>query len=108
MNQEIYKRIALLLVNGYSRQSIVNKILSGDLVAKEVTEAIANKWIDEASKLLEVDIGEDAKYNYSRLLNIYKGCMDKRDYSNALKALKELQQFKDLNQDKEITIKFVK
>lgn len=106
--QEIYKRITQLLINGYSRQEVLNRLLAGDIVAREVTEQIANKWIDEAIKLLEIDIGEDTKLNYSRLLNIYKGCIDKRDYANALKALKEIQQYQSDSKDSEVIIKFIK
>lgn len=106
--EEIIKRIAQLLVRGYSRGEVFLKLLSGEIYSGNITEELANKWIDKAEKSLEVDIGKDNELNYIRLLNIYQGCIDKRDYANALKAWKELKDYKNSNGDKEITIKFVK
>jgi hypothetical protein len=39
---------------------------------------------------------------------LYQGCLEKRDFANALKAWKEIKEFKSGIEDKEITIKFVK
>lgn len=108
MKEEIIKRLAQLLVKGYTRGELVLKLLSGEITTKPLTENLANKWVDEAEKLLDIDIGQDAKLNYARLLHIYQGCLEKRDYSNALKAWKEIKEFKGGVQDKEITIKFIK
>ena len=108
MKEEIIKRLAQLLVKGYTRGELVLKLLSGEMTTKTLTENIANKWVDEAEKLLDIDIGQDAKLNYARLLHIYQGCLEKRDYANALKAWKEIKEFKSDIKDKEITIKFIK
>lgn len=108
INQEIIKRLAQLLVKGHTRGELVLKLLSGEITTKPFTENTANKWVDEAESLLDVDVGQDAKLNYARLLNVYQGCLEKRDYANALKAWKEIKEFRGGVQDKEITIKFIK
>nr|DAZ31066.1 MAG TPA: hypothetical protein [Caudoviricetes sp.] len=35
--------------------------MSGEITTNPLTDSIANKWIDEAEKLLDIDIGKDAK-----------------------------------------------
>lgn len=108
MKEEIIKRLAQLLVKGYTRGELVLKLLSGEITTKPLTENLANKWVDEAEKLLDIDIGEDQKLQYARLVNLYNLCLEKRDYANALKAWKEIKEFKSDIKDKEITIKFIK
>lgn len=108
INQEIIKRLAQLLVKGHTRGELFLKLMSGEITTNPLTDSIANKWIDEAEKLLDIDIGKDAKLQYARLLNLYQGCLEKRDFANALKVWKEIKEFKSEIEDKEITIKFVK
>ena len=108
MKEEIIKRLAQLLVKGHTRGELFLKLMSGEITTNPLTDSIANKWIDEAEKLLDIDIGKDAKLQYARLLNLYQGCLEKRDFANALKAWKEIREFKDGVDDREITIKFVK
>lgn len=108
INQEIIKRLAQLLVKGHTRGELFLKLMSGEITTNPLTESIANKWIDEAEKLLDIDIGKDNKLQYARLLNLYQGCLEKRDFANALKAWKEIREFNNGVEDNEITIKFVK
>ena len=109
MNEEIVYRVAQLLANGYTRKQCINQLLAGRIVNKPMTESGANKIVDQAYSMLDVDIGEDSKLNYSRLINLYQLCLDKRDLKTAQAVLKEIRAFnQNKSSDEEIVIKFVK
>ena len=56
MKEEIIKRLAQLLVKGHTRGELFLKLMSGEITTNPLTDSIANKWIDEAEKLLEDSI----------------------------------------------------
>lgn len=108
MKEEIIRRIAALLISGFTIKQAKDKLIRGDIANQEFTEKLADKYVKEAIELLDTDVGEDQKLQYSRLVHLYNLCLDKKDYANALKAWKEINEFKSDIKDKEITIKFIK
>lgn len=108
MREEIVRRIAALLVSGFTVKQAKDKLIRGDIANQEFTEQLAEKYVNKALELLDTDVGEDQKLQYARLVHLYNLCLDKKDYANALKAWKEIKEFKSEIEDKEITIKFVK
>lgn len=108
MKEEIIRRIAALLLSGFTAKQAKDKLIRGDIVNKQFTDQLADKYVDEAIELLETDVGEDQKLQYARLVNLYNLCLEKKDYANALKAWKEIKEFKGGAQDKEITVRFIK
>lgn len=108
MREEIVRRIAALLVSGFTVKQAKDKLIRGDIANQEFTEQSAEKYVNKALELLDTDVGEDQKLQYSRLVHLYNLCLDKKDYANALKAWKEINEFKGGVDDREITIKFVK
>lgn len=108
MKEEIIRRIAALLLSGFTVKQAKDKLIRGDIVNKQFTDQLADKYVNEAIELLETDVGEDQKLQYARLVNLYNLCLEKKDYANALKAWKEINEFKGGVQDKQITIKFLK
>lgn len=108
MKEEIIRRIAALLISGFTIKQAKDKLIRGDIANQEFTEKLADKYVKEAIELLDTDVGEDQKLQYSRLVHLYNLCLDKKDYANALKAWKEINEFRGGVQDKQITIKFIK
>lgn len=108
MKEEIIRRIAALLLSGFTVKQAKDKLIRGDIVNKQFTDQLADKYVNEALELLETDVGEDQKLQYARLVNLYNLCLEKKDYANALKAWKEIKEFKSGIEDKEITIKFIR
>lgn len=108
MKEEIIRRIAALLLSGFTAKQAKDKLIRGDIVNKQFTDQLADKYVNEAIELLETDVGQDQKLQYARLVNLYNLCLEKKDYANALKAWKEINEFKGGVQDKQITIKFLK
>lgn len=108
MKEEVIKRLAALLLNGFTIPQAKNKLLTGEITSKTLSEGLADKYIEDALKLIETDVGQDQKLQYPRLINLYELCLEKRDYSTAAKIWKEIQTFNGGNIDNEITIKFIK
>lgn len=107
VKSEIIKRLAALLLNGFTVQQVKDKLLNGEISNKDFPDSLADKYIEDALKLLEVDIGQDQKLQYPRLIHLYNLCLDKKDYTNAAKVWKEIQTFSNADSG-EVTIKFIK
>lgn len=97
-----------LIIEGYSKTELVRKMQSGELFDEKIPRTTAYRLFDEARDMCKID-PEESDVLYSRLLAIYRGSMGKEDYSNAIKAVKELKEFAGNAAKKdEVTIKFVK
>lgn len=96
-----------LIIEGYSKTELARMLRENELDWGEIPESTIYKLIDDARKLCKIE-EEDNNILYERLLGIYKGCMKKQDYGNAIKAIKELKEFGTSNTDKEYTIKLIK
>lgn len=108
VKSEIIKRLAALLLNGFTVQQVKDKLLNGEISNKDFPDSLADKYIEDALKLLEVDIGQDQKLQYPRLIHLYKLCLEKKDYTNATKVWKEIQTFSKAGSSEEIVINFIK
>ena len=107
IKNEIIKRIAALLLNGFTVDQCKEKLITGEIANKDFPDELADKYIEDALKLLEVDIGQDQKLQYPRLIHLYNLCLEKKDYTNATKVWKEIQTFSKADSG-EVTIKFIK
>ena len=107
IKNEIIKRIAALLLNGFTVDQCKEKLINGEIANKDFPDELADKYIEDALKLLEVDIGQDQKLQYPRLIHLYNLCLEKKDYTNATKVWKEIQTFSKADSG-EVTIKFIK
>ena len=108
VKSEIIKRLAALLLNGFTVQQVKDKLLNGEISNKDFPDSLADKYIAEAVDLIDTDVGQDQKLQYPRLVNLYKLCLEKKDYANAVKVWKEIQTFNKGGSDQEITINFIK
>lgn len=108
VKSEIIKRLAALLLNGFTVQQVKDKLLNGEISNKDFPDSLADKYIEDALKLLEVDIGQDQKLQYPRLIHLYNLCLEKKDYTNAAKVWKEIQTFSNAGSSEEIVINFIK
>ena len=108
VKSEIIKRLAALLLNGFTVQQVKDKLLNGEISNKDFPDSLADKYIEDALKLLEVDIGQDQKLQYPRLIHLYNLCLEKKDYANATKVWKEIQTFSKAGSSEEIVINFIK
>lgn len=108
VKSEIIKRLAALLLNGFTVQQVKDKLLNGEIANKDFPDNLANKYIEDALKLIEVDIGQDQKLQYPRLIHLYNLCLEKKDYANATKVWKEIQTFSKAGSSEEIVINFIK
>ena len=108
VKSEIIKRLAALLLNGFTVQQVKDKLLNGEISNKDFPDNLADKYIEDALKLLEVDIGQDQKLQYPRLIHLYELCLEKKDYTNATKVWKEIQTFSKGGSSDEIVINFIK
>lgn len=108
VKSEIIKRLAALLLNGFTVQQVKDKLLNGEISNKDFPDSLADKYIEDALKLLEVDIGQDQKLQYPRLVHLYNLCLEKKDYTNAAKVWKEIQTFSKAGSSEEIVINFIK
>ena len=107
IKNEIIKRIAALLLNGFTVDQCKEKLINGEIANKDFPDGLADKYIAEAVDLIDTDVGQDQKLQYPRLVNLYKLCIEKKDYANAVKVWKELQTFNNADSG-EVTIKFIK
>lgn len=105
---ELIKRLAALLLNGFTAKQAKEKLMNGEITSKEFTENLADKYVEEAVELIDTDVGQDQKLQYPRLVHLYQLCLEKKDYTNAAKVWKELQTFNNGSIDNEITVKFIK
>lgn len=96
-----------LIIEGYSRAELVKMMQNGELFDEAIPQSTAYKLIADARELCKIE-PEESDILYSRLLAIYKGCMAKTDYGNAIKAVKELKEFSNTDNSGEVTIKFIK
>lgn len=108
VKSEIIKRLAALLLNGFTVQQVKDKLLNGEIANKDFPSNLADKYIEDALKLIEVDIGQDQKLQYPRLIHLYNLCLEKKDYANATKVWKEIQTFSKAGSSEEIVINFIK
>lgn len=108
VKSEIIKRLAALLLNGFTVQQVKDKLLNGEIANKDFPNNLADKYIEDALKLIEVDIGQDQKLQYPRLIHLYNLCLEKKDYANATKVWKEIQTFSKAGSSEEIVINFIK
>lgn len=108
VKSEIIKRLAALLLNGFTVQQVKDKLLNGEIANKDFPDNLADKYIEDALKLIEVDIGQDQKLQYPRLIHLYNLCLEKKDYANATKVWKEIQTFSKAGSSEEIVINFIK
>ena len=108
IKNEIIKRIAALLLNGFTVDQCKEKLITGEIANKDFPDELADKYIAEAVDLIDTDVGQDQKLQYPRLVNLYRLCIEKKDYANAVKVWKEIQTFNNGSIDKEITVKFIK
>lgn len=107
--EEIVYILHTLIVEGYSKGELTRMIKS-DYFSWGSTKWPTSKidgLINEARRLCTIE-EEDNTILYERLLSIYRGSMKKEDYSNALKAVKELKEFSKGNNNQEITVKLIK
>lgn len=105
---ETIKRLAALLLNGFTVKQVREKLINGEIVNKDFPENLADKYVEEAMELIDTDVGQDQKLQYPRLVHLYQLCLEKKDYTNAAKVWKELQTFNNGSIDKEITVKFIR
>lgn len=96
-----------LILEGYNKKEIVQLIMQGDLLEKKYCEAAALKIVKDAKDSCIIN-KEESETIPARFLYVYKKCMKKEDYGNAIKALKELKEFGNTDNTNEVTIKFVK
>ena len=108
IKNEIIKRLAALLLNGFTVDQCKEKLINGEIANKDFPDELADKYIAEAVDLIDTDVGQDQKLQYPRLVNLYKLCIEKKDYANAVKVWKEIQTFNKGGSDQEITINFIK
>lgn len=108
MREEIVNRVSKLLLLGYSREECVHELFSGNITSNKMTDKIANGIVDEAYKTLSIDVSEDGQLNYIRLVNLYKLCLEKKDYKTAQSVLKEMRTFNESCAAEVIKIEFVK
>ena len=107
IKNEIIKRIAALLLNGFTVDQCKEKLINGEIANKDFPDELADKYIAEAVDLIDTDVGQAQKLQYPRLVNLYKLCLEKKDYANAVKVWKELQTFSKADSG-EVTIQFIK
>lgn len=105
MNERVYT-LKDMIIEGYSKTELARLMINGELFNEQIPSSTAYKWISDAKDLIKQD-NDESDILYSRFLAVYKGCMDKKDYNNAIKALKELKEFNNTDQS-DITIKFIK
>lgn len=108
MREEIVHRVAKLLLAGYSREQCVHELFSGTITTNKMTDKLANGIVDDAYNSLIIDIAEDGQLNYSRLLNLYKLCLEKKDFKTAQSVLKEMRAFNESSAAEVIKIEFIK
>lgn len=96
-----------LIIEGYSKTELARMLRNNELDWGQIPESTIYKLIDDARKLCKIE-SEDTGVLYERLLSIYKGCMKKQDYGNALKAIKELKEYTVTDNNQEITVKLIK
>ena len=107
IKNEIIKRLTALLLNGFTVDQCKEKLINGEIANKDFPDELADKYIAEAVDLIDTDVGQDQKLQYPRLVNLYKLCIEKKDYANAVKVWKELQTFSKVDSG-EVTIQFIK
>lgn len=96
-----------LILEGYTRKELIPLIMQGEILDRKYSESEA-KILAKAAKELCTISKEESEAIPARLLFVYKKCIKKEDYGNAIKALKELKEFDSTDNTNEVTIKFVK
>ena len=94
------KDVAKMLINGNSREDIVLHCS----VNWDIGERQTDKYILRAKGLVEKSVKRKIEYDYAKAIcryeDLYKFCIDKKDYKTAITVNKELTNLQGLNRVK--------
>jgi hypothetical protein len=94
------KDVAKMLINGNSREDVVLHCS----VQWNIGERQTDKYIVRAKTLVEKSVKRKLEYDYSKAVwryeDLYKFCIEKKDYKTAITVNKELTNLQGLNKVK--------
>ena len=94
------KDVAIMLINGNSREDIILHCST----IWNIGERQTDKYIVRAKTLVEKSVKKKIEYDYAKAIrryeDLYKFCIDKKDYKTAISVNKELTNLQGLNKVK--------